>query len=77
MTRLTKNTVPPPQECGVLFSNSCFFATRIPTQPAETQNYSLHVCKSNLEDRDASGMAKFIDPVNEMVILNMRVQVKL
>jgi len=30
MKQLTKNTVPPPQECGVLFSNSCFFATRIP-----------------------------------------------
>ena len=62
MTQLTKNTVPPPQECGVLFSNSSFFATRTPTQPAETQqNHSLHVCKRNSGDRDVRAMAKLID----------------
>ena len=28
---------------------------------SRTQNYSHHICESNLGDEDASGMAKFMD----------------
>ena len=46
----------------MLFSNSCFFATRIPVYAtSRTQNYSHHICESNLGDEDVSGMAKFMD----------------